>query len=176
MYALDWICLLVILSSLILGAWRGFLYEILSIGGWVAAFVLARLFGDKVGQLLPMGASPEGLRYAAGFALVFVASAFLFGFVASFFRRGVRTLGLRGVDRSFGALFGVVRALLILLVVGFVAQILQMNQQDWWQESHSGPLLTATLQKFRPLLPDNMQTNPALPPLPPDLLPNRSGV
>ena len=38
----DLLLLLVLLISVVIGAWRGLLYEVLSVIGWVAAFVLAQ--------------------------------------------------------------------------------------------------------------------------------------
>jgi len=42
MAALDWIFAVVLLLSMALGAWRGLVYEVLSLVNWVVAFVLAR--------------------------------------------------------------------------------------------------------------------------------------
>ena len=39
---LDWIFVGVLLVSLALGAWRGLVYEVLSLLSWIAAFVLAQ--------------------------------------------------------------------------------------------------------------------------------------
>ena len=39
---LDWICLAVLALSLSIGAWRGLVYEVLSVVNWVLAFVLAQ--------------------------------------------------------------------------------------------------------------------------------------
>ena len=38
MTALDWLALIVVATSLLLGAWRGLLYEVLAIAGWVVFF------------------------------------------------------------------------------------------------------------------------------------------
>ena len=42
MTPVDWILLAVLLASLLLGAWRGLVYELMSMLGWIAAFVLAQ--------------------------------------------------------------------------------------------------------------------------------------
>ena len=41
MSTLDWIFVVVVLGSLLLGAWRGLVNELMSLAGWLAAFVLA---------------------------------------------------------------------------------------------------------------------------------------
>ena len=70
MSELDWIFLIVLLGSLALGAWRGFVYEVMSVLSWLLAFFLAQWFGMDVGQWLPMGGMSDVLRFAAGFVLL----------------------------------------------------------------------------------------------------------
>ena len=38
----DWILLGVLLASMVVGLWRGLVYEVLSLAGWVAAFFVAQ--------------------------------------------------------------------------------------------------------------------------------------
>lgn len=153
MHAIDWICLVVVLASLLLGAWRGLLYESLSVAGWVAAYLAARWAAPLVGQSLPMGDSAEGLRVAAGFTLVFVGVAFLGSLLAWMARGAVRALGMRPVDRVFGAVFGTLRGTLIMLVLAALAQMTTLREAPWWQDSISGPWLRLALRELQPWLP-----------------------
>ena len=52
---LDWVFLAVLAASLLLGAWRGLVYEVLSVTSWVAAFIVAQ-------WLAPDAAAAESLR------------------------------------------------------------------------------------------------------------------
>ncbi|MFY8179190.1 MAG: CvpA family protein, partial [Limnohabitans sp.] len=42
--AVDWMLLAVLGLSLLLGLWRGFVTEVLSLVGWVAAFYLSQMY------------------------------------------------------------------------------------------------------------------------------------
>ena len=55
--AIDWLALFVVVASLLLGLWRGLLYEVLALAGWVIAFLAARWAAPVVGGWLPMGES-----------------------------------------------------------------------------------------------------------------------
>ena len=101
--ALDWILLTVVLASLLLGAWRGLVYEVLSLLAWVAAFFVAQWFAADVAAWLPLGDSAEPVRYAAGFVGVFVATLFACGMVAWLAKKLIEAVGLRPVDRGLGA-------------------------------------------------------------------------
>lgn len=153
MHAIDWICLGIVLASLLLGAWRGLLYESMSLAGWVLAYFAARWAASAVGHALPMGDSPEGLRVAAGFVLVFVGFVFLGSMLAWAARGAARALGLRPADRLFGAVFGAARGLLLLLVLAALAQMTTLRAAPWWHDSISGPWLQQALQRLQPWLP-----------------------
>lgn len=154
MTGFDWICLFVVAASLLLGAWRGFLYEVLALGSWVFAFFAARWAAPVVGGWLPMGDSSEEIRYAAGFALIFIGAAFLGGMVAWMVKRAVAALGMRPVDRVFGAVFGVLRGLALLLVVAVVVGMTPARDAPWWRESAGARVLETALGQLRPLLPE----------------------
>ena len=51
---LDWVLGGVLLFSLLLGAWRGLVYELLSVLGWAASFYVAQWFAPQVATLLPL--------------------------------------------------------------------------------------------------------------------------
>ena len=120
MPTLDWIFVAVLGISLVVGLWRGLVYEILSVLNWIAAFVLAQWFAPVAAQWLPLTGATEVVRYAAGFVLVFVLSLFAGGLLAFLIRKLVAAVGLRPVDRVLGAAFGLVRGVVILLVVTVV--------------------------------------------------------
>ena len=82
MAALDWVFLAVLAGSLLLGAWRGLVYEVLSVLGWIAAFVVAQWLAGDVAQKLPMGNASDAVRYAAAFAVGFIATVFAAGLFA----------------------------------------------------------------------------------------------
>lgn len=150
----DWVLLAALLLSVLLGLWRGLVYEVLSVAGWVAAFVLAQAFADEAGAWLPMDGLSPPLRLAAGFVLVFVAVAFAAGLCAWLVQKLVASVGLRPVDRVLGGAFGLVRGLVILLAVALVVSMTQMQSAAWWRDSATAGLLSATLHELKPLLPE----------------------
>jgi len=150
----DWILLAILLASLVMGAWRGLVYEVMSVIGWLAAFVLAQWFAADVAARLPMQSAGDSLRYAAGFVLVFIASVFVAGLISAMLRKVITVIGLRPVDRLLGAGFGVFRGVILLLALTVVLQLTSMTQNDWWQQSKGGPVLTALLKGLKPILPE----------------------
>lgn len=153
MAAMDWIMLVVLLASLVLGAWRGLVYELLSVLGWVAAFVLAQWLAPDAANWLPMEGAAEPVRYAAGFVLVFVVSAFAAGLLAWLIKKLVEAMGLRPVDRTLGAAFGLLRGVVLLLALAVVVGMTSLKAAAWWQESRGAVVLEAALKGLKPVLP-----------------------
>jgi membrane protein required for colicin V production len=152
--AVDWIMLAVLAVSLALGAWRGLVYEVLSVLGWVASFVLAQWWAPEVAMKLPMSGAAEPIRYAAGFVVVFVGAVFAAGLLAWVAKKLIEVIGLRPVDRTLGAAFGLVRGLVLLLAAAVVVDMTPLKSDAWWQESKGAGVLTAALKGLKPVLPE----------------------
>lgn len=154
MSAVDWVLLAVLALSLLVGAWRGVVYELLLLAAWVVAFVLAQWYAPAVADRVPMGNASEPLRYAAGFALVFIGAVFAGGLVAALIKKLVAAVGLRPVDRLLGMVFGLVRGLVLLLAVTVVVNMTPLGTSAAWRESWGAQWLTATLHGLKPVLPE----------------------
>jgi membrane protein required for colicin V production len=154
--ALDWMLMGVLLLSMALGAWRGLVYEVLSVMGWVASFVIAQLYAATVGQMLPMSGATDALRYAAGFMLTFIASAFAAGLLAWLAKKLIETVGLRPVDRTLGAFFGLLRGIVILLAATTAVLMTPLKEGQWWKQSAGAGILSATLKAVKPILPSEV--------------------
>lgn len=156
MAALDWIALAVLAASLLLGLWRGLIFEVLSLAGWVLAFVAASLWATDLAQHLPMGDSSEAWRLAAAFVLIFLGVVFGAGLLASGLRRLFSAVGLGAADRALGALFGLGRGLLVLLALTAVLRLSGLAQETWWREARCSAWLEAGLSAAGPWLPQTL--------------------
>ncbi len=154
--ALDWIILVILLLSMALGVWRGLVYEVLSVLGWFAAFIIAQLYAATAANMLPMSGASDALRYAAGFVMIFIASAFAAGLLAWLAKKLIETVGLRPVDRTLGAFFGLIRGVLILLAATTAVLMTPLSEGQWWKQSRGAGILSATLKAVKPILPSEM--------------------
>ena len=150
----DWLLLGVLFASMLVGLWRGLVYEVLSLAGWVAAFVVAQwLAGDVVGWLPMLQSAPESVQYAAAFAVVFVATVFAAGLLSWLIKKLVETVGLRPVDRTLGGVFGLARGLVLLLALTVVLQLTGVARDAWWSSAQGPVWLDIILKGLKPLLP-----------------------
>ncbi|MEO6972941.1 MAG: CvpA family protein [Rhodoferax sp.] len=155
MATLDWILLAVLLLSLLLGALRGLIYEAMSLLAWGVAFWLAQRYALDAAQKMPLANASEPLRYAAGFAVVFVATIFAGGLLAWLTKKLVEALGLRPADRTLGGAFGLLRGAVLLLALAAVVNLTTLKNSQWWEASQGATILTSALKGLKPVLPEN---------------------
>ena len=108
-----------LVASAIWGAWRGLIYELLAIANWLVAAALTGFLAPLVAEWVPFLAGSGLLAVAVRYVVVFVVFIFVGGFIASLVRRVISNSGLRPADRSLGAIFGLVRGVLVLSVLTF---------------------------------------------------------
>ena len=153
MATLDWIGLGVVLLSLLVGAWRGLVVEVLSLLNWAAAFVLAQWLAPAVAIRLPLAGASEVLRFAAAFALVFVIAVFAGSLLIWLAGKFFTLAGLRPADRALGAVFGLMRGVVVLLAVSVVVGMTPLKSEPWWLNSQAALWMTATVRALKPALP-----------------------
>jgi membrane protein required for colicin V production len=155
---LDWVVLVVLAASVLLGLWRGLVYEVLSVLNWVAAFVLAQWLAPRAAEFMPLGHAGDSIRYAAGFVVVFIAALFAGGLLAWLTKRLVAAVGLAPVDRALGGLFGLVRGTVAVLALAVVVHLTGLRNSAWWTESVTAGVATAALRGLKPVVPERFGT------------------
>lgn len=150
---LDYVVIGVVAVSIAWGAWRGLVREIVSVAGWVIAFLAANLLAGPAGERLPESLARPELRILVAFVGIFIVSLVvttLFGLLLS---KILKAAGLGGLDRALGALFGLVRGALIVIVLALLAGLTSFPRDATWTASLSGPLLTQAAMALKPWLP-----------------------
>lgn len=142
MTGVDLVILTVVLLSALVGLLRGFIKEVFSLANWVAALILAYMFRDPVGAILPLGESVSPLiRSTVGGILVFVVTLILGGLLVTLIHKLVHASGLSGTDRTLGVVFGLLRGCVIILaLLILLPAISPVEEQSWWQASVTIPL------------------------------------
>jgi membrane protein required for colicin V production len=150
---LDYAVLGVMGISIAWGVWRGLVREVMSLAGWVIAFLAANLFAAPLAETLPASISRPELRVLAAFVGIFVLSLAVATLAGLLLSRIIRAIGLGSLDATLGALFGVARGLLIALAFALIAGLTRVPLQPMWKDSVSGPAMASAATAFKPWLP-----------------------
>ncbi len=154
MNPLDWLAIAALGVSALVGVLRGAAYELISLGGWVAAIVVAHLGAPWVALRLPSAIAAPELRAGVGWGVCFIATLLASGLLATLARLLLRSTGLGLFDRSLGALFGLARGVLLVLVALFTARYTALPHSTLWQTSLVVPPASAALDALLPALPN----------------------
>ena len=147
--------------SVIVGLVRGFVFEVLSLLGWFVAYFAARWFAPDVAPHLPVGTPGSGINHAAAFAAVFVAALLVWALSARLVRLLIHATPLSLPDRLLGAVFGLLRGLVLLLAAATVISLTPLSKSAAWQASQGAQWLQAALDGLRPVLPPQLLQHPS---------------
>lgn len=150
----DWALMAVLALSIAVGLWRGLVFEVLSLVGWVAAYVAAQVSAPAVAPLLPVGTPGSALNQGAAFALVFVLALIVWALASRLLRMVIHATPLQLVDRVLGGSFGLLRGAVLLLAVATVVALTPATRSPAWQQSQGAVWLSAALQGLKPMLPN----------------------
>lgn len=153
MSPVDIIFAAVLVLSVLVGLWRGLVFEVFSVAGWILAYFVAQRYAGTVSGMLPLQGWADPIPFAVGFGLVLVAVVFAAGLISAILKRVVSTIGLRPIDRALGGLFGVLRGLVLLLAFAWMISLTPFNQEVWWTTSMSEPWLLAGLALLKGTMP-----------------------
>jgi membrane protein required for colicin V production len=130
---LDWSLLLVLLISVVIGLWRGLVFELMSLAAWLLAWWGASQWGAAAGDWAGVGAPGSTSRHLLGFAVAFIAIWLVCSLAARLAKTLVAATPLGLPDRVFGALFGAIRGLLLLFLASALVAWTPLAQADWWR-------------------------------------------
>jgi membrane protein required for colicin V production len=153
----DYIVLVIIILSVLLGWWRGLVYEILSLLSWITSYFVAKSWAVEFTPYMPAVLESEALKSAAAFMAVFVTTLILCGIAAWSLNKLIKSFGLDWrTDGVLGAIFGFFRGWLLVLVIVLFAGLTKLPQTPFWHDA----LLSKPLQNVAliaaDLLPDDM--------------------
>jgi membrane protein required for colicin V production len=156
----DIAVIVVLLVSALLAYARGFVHEVLAVGGWVGA-IFATIYGYPYVKPYARSLIPVELiaDLAAGVA-IFVVTLILLSFVTHGASKMVKASALNFLDRSLGFLFGLARGAVIVCVayLGLAWLMPPGEQPAWIRSAHSMPLIRQGAAVLQSLIPEDATT------------------
>ena len=150
---LDYAVIGVIGASFIWSAFRGVVREIISLAGWIMAFLAASLFAGPLALALPSEIPGESLRALIAYLGIFIAVLIVSSLTGVLLSRLVQVAGLGAADRLFGAAFGLARGAVFVVALALMAGLTSAPRQPWWRDSVVGAPLVAAASALKPWLP-----------------------
>lgn len=151
---IDWVILVIGVASIIVGLARGFVFECLSLAGWLVAWFGAQWAAPYLAPHLPVGVPGGGLNHGVAFVAAFVGALVIWALLARLVRLAIHATPLSVADRLLGGVFGALRALVLLLALATVVSLTPAAQSPSWRGSVGARGLMQVLDALKPLLPE----------------------
>ncbi len=132
MTAFDYAVLVIIGVSVFISLMRGAVREIVPLLGWILAFYTARTYATELVPLLPQDIPTERLKMLAAFLVLFLAVLLLSSLCSIALSGLLKKIGLGGVNRLLGGVFGLVRGFLVVIVLVLLAGMTHLPKDERW--------------------------------------------
>ena len=153
---IDYVIFAVIGLSAIIGLFRGFVREALSLVAWGAAIWVALTFAPLAGSYLEPYIETPSLRHITAFAGLFLATLIVGAIVNYLVSLLVRKSGVGGTDRFLGLFFGIARGGLVVAILVLLAGLTPLPEDPWWSESETLPYFEEMAVSLRGFLPEDI--------------------
>ena len=172
---IDYAIIALVALSAVIGLFRGFVREALSLLAWAAAIFVALSFAPLAGAYLEPYIETNSIRHVAAFAGLFLATLIVGAIINYLLVLLVRKSGIGGTDRFLGLIFGVARGGVVVAILVLLAGLTPLPEDAWWQESQTIPHFEKAAVWMRGFLPedvagdfmfDNLSLPTALPAVP----------
>ena len=152
----DWVLLALLAVSALLGLWRGLVFELLSIAGWLIAYFAAPMLAPVIESWMPQQRFDPGLLHVLALCLSFILILLVWSLGAKLVRALLHATPLSIIDRLLGGAFGLLRGLLICAILTLLINMTPAKDWPSWRESQLGAGLQQLLREVRPVLPDEV--------------------
>ncbi|EDY87607.1 CvpA family protein [gamma proteobacterium HTCC5015] len=156
MHWVDVAIVVVIVLSLAIALFRGFVKEAISLASWVAASWISLHFAPKLAPLWPEAIAGDWLRQGLALIVLFIATMIVGGLVSFIVTSLVEKTGLSHTDRALGGLFGLIRGVVIVCALVLFGAFVELTRADWWQQAVLLPYFQALSEWVISLLPSDV--------------------
>ena len=136
----DYVIIATLLISGLIGSARGLLREGIAFVTWIVALILAWHFSDLVEPHLGGLLSAAEVKAWAARLIILLGVLLVGGLVGALAHQFVRLSIFSGVDRLGGFAFGALRGLLLFGIFVMLGQLLKLDRDHWWRDSHLIPV------------------------------------
>ncbi len=114
---LDWVLAVVVVSSVVAAALKGFVRELISLAAMVVGLLVAALGYQRTAIWFDDLTRSHEVALGVAFLALFVGVLIIGALVSFLARKLIQKVGLQWFDRFLGALFGLVRGVVISCVL-----------------------------------------------------------
>lgn len=153
----DFGIITVLVLSILISFFRGFLREAISLITWVAGIILALRYAPAGAGWLSGVIRTPMLSYVIAFVLIFLAVFIVGLMIGVLIKRAVNATGLSFADRMMGGAFGAARGILLVAIVLMFMTMTAFKDMDAVAQSELSPTFMPLVSWLDGYLPEQLQ-------------------
>ena len=149
----DILMLVVLVGTIVFGAWKGMAWQLASLASLALSYVLALRFGPQLASLFDL--EPPLNRFV-GMLVVYLATSLVVWMLFRTVAQAIDRVKLKEFDRQVGALFGAAKGVLLCLAITFFAVTLSQRSREAVLQSQSGIYMAKLIDRADAVLPEEI--------------------
>ncbi|MDE3180533.1 MAG: CvpA family protein [Acidobacteriota bacterium] len=152
----DWILAAIIVVSIVLAVKKGFVRELISLAAVVIGLIAAAVEYQRAGAWFEDLTKSHQVALACGFLAVFIGVLILGAIASVLARLLVKTAGVEWFDRFMGAVFGLVRGVIVDSILLMILMAFSIKPADVGR-SHLAPYVSAGARVIAFVMPKDLK-------------------
>ncbi len=153
---LDWTLAAIVVVSVVAAMMKGFIRELISLASLVIALVVAAAAYPRAALWFEDLTKSHEIALGLGFLVLFLGTLLLGSLVSLLARKLIKTAGVQWFDRFLGAIFGMVRGVVVDCVLLLVLLAFAIKP-DAVRQSSLAPYVTAGAKTISLAMPSNLK-------------------
>jgi len=123
-----------------IGAWRGFVREIMALVTWALAILIAWIFAPDLTGSFKRITEDQSIQQVLAFIVIFVV-VFIVGMIVSLVlnRLVLKKQVLQVPNILMGGVLGLVRGVAVVVIAFMLAGLTPLPRSDWWRGARLAP-------------------------------------
>ena len=152
---LDYGILGIVSVSLLMGLFRGFVREAISLATWISAIGLGIYYCEPTSHFFN-AISVSGLRVILAFIIIVLSILITGGIISHSICKLIKATGFGITDGIIGFLFGALRGGAIIAIIVAMVNTTVIAQKEDWKHSHLIPVFEPAALWIKDKMPENL--------------------
>jgi membrane protein required for colicin V production len=153
---LDWIFAAIVVASVVAAIMKGFIRELISLASLVIGLVVAAVAYPRAALWFEDLTKSHEIALGLGFLVLFLGTLLLGSLLSLLARKLIKSAGIQWFDRFLGAVFGLLRGVLVNCILLLVLLAFTIKP-DVVQQSSLAPYVTAGANIISLAMPANLK-------------------
>lgn len=153
----DFVFGALIMISAFLAMLRGGIVELLSLSTWFIALFVMRHYAKLIELYMPTVISNQLFRSLLTYIIAFLGVAIIISIIKAIFQKAINNLGLGSLNITLGAIFGIIRGVIISALLIILIEIFNLDTTHSWQHSVLSPILVPSVAVIINAIPNNIK-------------------